>query len=302
MKLDNLTVIIRSSGERTVDCCYEIACDQAGSDNVHMINEVPFSKAVETTFEIGLKKNKEWTLAIDADIILAENAIQNMIESASKLGDKLYIYQGYVIDKIFGTARQGGPHLYKTAHLTDALKALQRTKNNLRPESETYKILANEKNAIMYVDDAIYGIHDFEQYLEDYYRKAFFHAKKHQNIEYSLQFLKNWTPKQQDVTFKALLEGWLFGLQYSENVKVDINFFRDVITKEFSKFNFDELENGPTTNELIDLVNFQITNFTDGEILKKKIFPTFVKQMSILSRIRNKIGRLLIKAGEIIKT
>ena len=90
------------------------------------------SKAVTKTFEIGLEKNKEWTLAIDADIILAENAIQNMIESASKLSDKLYIYQGYVIDKIFGTAREGGPHLYKTSHLIDALKALKRTKNNFR--------------------------------------------------------------------------------------------------------------------------------------------------------------------------
>ena len=299
--MDNITVVIRSSGERTVDCCYEIACNQAGSNNVHKINEVPFSKAVERTFEIGLNKNKEWTLAIDADIILAENAIQNMIHKASFLGDKLYIYQGYVIDKVFGTAREGGPHLYKTAHLTDAIKALKRTKNNLRPESDTYEILAFEKNTIKYVDDVIYGIHDFEQHPEDYFRKAFFHAKKHQTLEYSCRFLNNWISKQQDLTYKLLLKGWLFGIQFSGDVKVDINFFRNVIKNEISKFNFDKLRNDPNTKELIDLVKYEITNFTENEILKRKILPNVVPQISILSIIRNKIGRSLIKTGEFIK-
>lgn len=298
--MDNITVIIRSSGERTVDCCYEIACNQAGFDNVHKINEVPFSKAVKRTFEIGLEKNKEWTLAIDADIILAENAIKNMIESASKIGDKLYIYQGYVIDQIFGTAREGGPHLYKTAHLSDAIDALKRTENTMRPESETYKILANEKSAIKYVDDVIYGIHDFEQHLEDYYRKAFFHAKKHHNLEYSVQFLKHWTSKQQDITFKVLIEGWLFGIQFSEDVKVDINFFRDIIMKECDKNNFNKVEKKPTTRELMDLVSSEIKNFTQTKVLKIRRIPTFASQLSIANRIRNRFGRLLIKTGQII--
>lgn len=298
--MDNITVIIRSSGERTVDCCYEIACNQVGFDNVYKINEVPFSKAVKKTFEIGLEKNKEWTLAIDADIILAENAIQNMIQSASKIGDKLYIYQGYVIDQIFGTAREGGPHLYKTAHLSDAIDALKRTENTMRPESETYKILANEKSAIKYVDNVIYGIHDFEQYLEDYYRKAFFHAKKHDNSEYSVQFLKHWTSKQQDITFKVLLEGWLFGIKFSGDVKVDIKFFRDIIMKECDKNNFNKVEKKPNTRELMDLVNSEIKNFTQTKVLKIRRIPTFASQLSIANRIRNRIGRLLIKTGQII--
>ena len=59
-------------------------------------------------------------------------------------------------------------------------------------------------------------------------------------MEYSVQFLKHWTSKQQDITFKVLIEGWLFGIQFSEDVKVDINFFRDIIMKEYDKNNFNE--------------------------------------------------------------
>ncbi|MCO4822492.1 MAG: hypothetical protein KC469_10515, partial [Flavobacteriaceae bacterium] len=66
----NVTVIIRSVGERTTDACFKIISKQVPKTHIHIISEVPFSKAVTETFKIAIRENRNWTLAVDADLLL----------------------------------------------------------------------------------------------------------------------------------------------------------------------------------------------------------------------------------------
>ena len=56
---DHVTVVIRSCGERTKYHCENLISQQVPNENIFVINEIPFSKAVEETFRIGLKQNKK---------------------------------------------------------------------------------------------------------------------------------------------------------------------------------------------------------------------------------------------------
>ena len=112
-----VTVVIRSSNERTEAVCKYFAELQVPADSVFIIRERPFRKAVSENFKIGLSEGRKWTLALDADVLLRENAVTEMIDKAESLGDELFIYQGFVLDKLFRNTREGGPHLYQTKRI-----------------------------------------------------------------------------------------------------------------------------------------------------------------------------------------
>src|SRR6476619_2803834 len=99
--IDDVKVIIRSSGERTEAACKQIPAKQVRIENISVIHESPFSKAVEATFRLGTEADKKWTLAVDADILLTATAVQDIVKRAEKKSGKTFIYQGCVLDKLF---------------------------------------------------------------------------------------------------------------------------------------------------------------------------------------------------------
>lgn len=231
--LDNVTVIIRNVGERTLDSCHKIISNQINTDNIFVINEVPFSKAVLKTFQIGIERKKEWTLVIDADLLLKDNAIKEMITKAKTKSEKLYVYQGMILDYLFGTYRFGGPHLYKTSVLPKALKIVENNLLEIRPESFTYKELA-KKDYITYCDNVCYAIHDFEQDYKDYYRKGFFHGKKALDDQL-LSLIKQCKENiSKDSNYEFAMHGLFDGLVFEEEIEVDINFFNNMQKKNKS--------------------------------------------------------------------
>lgn len=106
MLRNNVTVIVRTADERTIDACLDSIKDQVEAHNIIVIKEKPFYKAVQKTFELGIKGEKKWTLAIDADLVLLPNAIHIMLDRAEQLDDQLYIYQGFILDKFKCGKRQ----------------------------------------------------------------------------------------------------------------------------------------------------------------------------------------------------
>lgn len=310
MNIEDITVVIRSSNERTEKACLNLIAEQISKENIFLIHEKPFYKAVKKNFEIGIKQGKKWTLAVDADVLLTRQAIQSMIETASKLGDKLYIYQGYVLDNILVKYREGGPHLYQTKHLQQALSYLTTNQTVLRPESDTYNKMAAE-GFIKYVDDKVYGIHDYEQYYKDIFRKAYFHGKKHSYLAGSL--VDKWsvlTIKNDD--YRVALYGLFSGLISKKITKVNTNFFEQERRKYLSVLNFKEKE---PLEEEIDIY-FPTTiiesfNLKNKCILKTRQLPKIkqkeiIKEEKLFIRLwKNPIyylGRLIERVGVKIKT
>ena len=237
----SVTVVIRAAGERTENVCKKLIIKQGIEEkNIVVVKEKPFAAAVKKTFEIGISNNKDWTLAIDADILLSDNAIYKLINWAESQADYFFEFQGRVVDKFFCAPRPGGPHLYRNKYLKKAIDFIPKDKNALRPESYTYHKMA-EIGFHYYHHPEIYGIHDYYQYYKDIYRKAFLQAHKHtQHVGY---FVKQWAKhKNEDKDYEVALNGLIDGLGSQNKIEVNIDFFKEYIDKSFDENNFSEKE------------------------------------------------------------
>ena len=97
--VNNLTVIIRSVGERTEKICKELFVEEVGAKNVFIVKEVPFSAALKRSYEIGIQQNKKWTLCTDADILIKKDSINPFIDFANNLKSSAFKIYPYFVDK-----------------------------------------------------------------------------------------------------------------------------------------------------------------------------------------------------------
>lgn len=217
--ISDITVVIRYAGESTLTTLKNQVCKEISKNNVFVIEEKPFSKAVDTTFSIGIEQNKKWTLALDADLILIPGALSEIMYSASKYSADLYVFQGYILDKFRCFVRQGGPHLYLTKNLVKARDLLRQSPENLRPESQIYHKMQNLNYQVI-IERKIFALHDFFQTPEDMYRKGFFHGIKHKGWR---RYLPLWLEKskyEKDYELGAL--GFIHGYISGENTYPDL--------------------------------------------------------------------------------
>jgi hypothetical protein len=233
---DDVILVIRSVGEKTEKVCYDIACDQVGEENVIIIHEKPFWKAIKKTFELGVSSNKKWTLALDADVLLKENAVDEMILNAKKYGSKLFIYQGYIFDYILGIYRGGGPHLYQSSHLEKAQNIIDSDPFIIRPETFVQKKMIAHYGAIKFTDNKVFGLHDFYQEPFDYFRKSFLHGIKDKS--FSGAFFSNYCKNVfLDINFKIMLKGWVIASENSDRVELNIDYFEKLLKDRFKSLN-----------------------------------------------------------------
>lgn len=287
----DVTVVIRAAGERTEKLCQYIIEQQVPKEQVFVIHEKPFWKAVQRTFEIGIEQGRKWTLAIDADVLLKKGGIAEMIQCASSFDDDLFVYQGHVYDYIFGKPRSGGPHLYKTSVLTKALNVLEENSERLRPESDTYKRLS--KKGFKCVSDAkIFGLHDYGQWRRDLFRKAFMHAHKHSDPKYTGVFIKYWKSllQKDQSNAKSLLYGWFQGI-LNDRAPADIDYLIKVV-EDWNNAGLNEL-GMLSDDELNELISLTAELSSYDKSLAKKIIPK--PKLSLIDRIRGSLSNRLMR-------
>lgn len=236
----DVTVVIRATEERTLDLCRALMEKQAGAENVFVIKVSPFSEAVRKTFEIGLERGKTWTVAIDADVLPFPDALEIGMRQAANMGDGLYCYQGKFHDKIFGDYRNGGVKFFNTRLLDQALESLGAVKEHVRPESRTYRQMA-QRGYLTFSDKRVLCLHDHEQSYRDYFRKGYFHAKKHGGNRSTANLLGFWRSKiREDFDYHVLFNGWAVGFKDAREVVNAAEFFSDIVNREFPKLNLTE--------------------------------------------------------------
>ncbi|HRK82283.1 MAG TPA: hypothetical protein PLZ12_12645 [Saprospiraceae bacterium] len=228
--LKNVTVVIRSSGERTTELSYHLANKEVPPQAITIINETPFYNAVIKTFEIGKDVGRKWTLALDADILLRTNAISDLVNLAEGLPDHFFMIQGRVLDKLFCFSRNGGPHLFRTELIDIALPLVPTDSKVLRPEGETVRRMI-ELGYHRYKGADVYGIHDFEQYNHDIYKTAFIHAIKFKR--YVPYFIDEWNSRTSfDIQYKIALAA----LKFSANTSNTTSLTRSDIIESYEKW------------------------------------------------------------------
>ncbi len=217
---DRVSVVIRSAGERTEFLCKELVLAEGIlEENITIIKKTPFSLALQASYEAGITFNRPWTLCLDADVLLLPDSIQEMADFAGKQKPSIFEIQGLVLDKFFGGPREAGNHLYRTALLSQALKFIPQEKGNIRPEQNTINAMRSQGFPRKLMNHIV-GVHDFEQYYADIFRKSFIYAHKFRQFA---EIVVSYWPQQgiMDPDYKIALKGFVHGLEHKEEVQID---------------------------------------------------------------------------------
>lgn len=216
---EKVTMIIRAAGERSTGLCKKLIEEQGFEGNIFFTRETPFSAALRKSYDIGISEGRPWTFCVDADVLLRESSIQTLLKFAEDQPANVFEVQGFVHDKFFTIPRQAGNHLYRTSMLERAIKLIPDEGVDIRPES--YVLRTMQQNGFPYKTfPSIIGLHDFEQFYFDVYRKAFVQAHKHLN--YTEKMVPLWKENAEyDKDYDVALHGFTDGILNRKDVYID---------------------------------------------------------------------------------
>jgi hypothetical protein len=228
---DDLTVIVRTAGERTVEAALLLLRAQVPASQISVVDERPFEKALRRTYELGIERSASWTMTLDADVLIREGAVAAFVAEARRMPAHYFQIEGRIFDKITGTYRQAGHRVYRTELLSRALPHIPPAGAAMRPEYATLQEMGRLGYPSRRVP-LVVGLHDFEQHYRDLYRKAFVHARKHRErvpaiVERCLAGI------EQDPDFTVILKGLYDGITRSDEVSIDTRRFETLLPHDW---------------------------------------------------------------------
>lgn len=238
MSNNNVAVIVRAAGERTEAVSANLVKQQVPAENIVTIHERPFSRAVKRAFEIGIDYRLDWTLCVDADVLLRAGAVQKLISIAEQAPENNFSTQASILDKLVGIVRPGGGHLYRTTFLGEALSYISHSDDIIRPENFVKQQML-ERGYRWEVREDLIALHDYEQYYHDIFRKTFVHSRKHKSkIIDSEQLWRLFMAS--DADYVVALLGLHVGRLYDGVVTIDRDRFPDNIDNLLKLFGLEE--------------------------------------------------------------
>lgn len=234
---DRIKVVVRSIGERTTAACIKSIVSQGfPRDSISVVTAYPFSEALRQSLCVGLDARKDWTLIIDADVVLRSDAVARILRVADSRPANVCEVHGLVLDKLFGEFRLAGNHMYRTSMIPIVLDCISYEGQVERPETSALRAAAAKGHPFQKVALAV-GIHDYEQKYADIFRKGLLQSYKH--LGKSGDFLCYWRDNMRsDTDYRVALEGFAFGLIFRPEVLV--NAADDQINAAFSSLEIPE--------------------------------------------------------------
>ncbi len=228
---ENITIIIRSVGERTVPVIKHLLKQQIAAEQLFEVNEAPLSKALEVSYDIALKEGRRYVLIIDGDVLPFRSMLDRLITIFNRLDKRVFGLQCNIADKLIHNYRPAGIHMHRTALLERAMEQIPGTKETVRPESMTINEMAGRGYPTLFIEDVL-ALHDFEQYYKDLFRKSFFLAHKHtKDLPYVKELWKRLAAD--DADYRISLEGLKRGEQYNKRVVANV--------KQFEKYGITDI-------------------------------------------------------------
>lgn len=205
----NVVTVIRTNGERTAAVCERLVREQA--DEVHVIAIKPFTAAVVRCFEIGLESGADWLMTVDADVLVRPGAIRELWAYAGSMRPAVCEYQGLILDRLAMTERVAGPRMWRVSALEQLLPLVT---DAIRVESHVLQCAKKLGWRSEILSEFNAGVHDYEQYYRDLYRKAKVHSIKFAGWGQST--VPAW--RHGDLDLQAAYAGW-YGLSWTEEEK-----------------------------------------------------------------------------------
>lgn len=255
---DDFHWIVRSAGERTTDLCVHLIEREYTTSPVTVLREAPFSKAVEETLRQGHACGKRWTVCLDADVLLFGNGMKRLLRLIQKDKYKAFCYQALIYDKLIPIRRPAGIHVYDNGRALMGIEHIPANGNAIRPESFMTSQMAEAGHKTLQTPFLI-GLHDFEQYYKDLFRKSILHSNKHIGV---LDTCEAYWRKQKhsDADYAVALDGCLAGKLIEENLKVDKNFWKDKTDEYLERFGLEEKSELEISDEGIGQLKRQFHN------------------------------------------
>jgi hypothetical protein len=312
LTLQDVTVVVRSAGERTTEACVALLKEIFPPENVSLLNSVPFSKAIADSWEVGRVQKRPWLLCIDADVLVSLKGVKHLLERASALEENVFEIQGLVLDKFIPVLRPAGNHLYRVSLTDKAYQLIPSEGTSLRPESDMLNRMTTAGHPWVQCD-AVVGLHDFEQFNADIYRKCFLQAHKHKSLLNEVE--PYWISEAvQDMDFKIALMAVLSGKLHSGTILIDKRFLNEEIEKTLSILSIAEKSKFILTDGMLNEVEKTLKELYAkiSPDLQDSIFPSSKwnntkgegrkARQGIMSSSFNKLGNLFIKAGKKLKS
>lgn len=215
----DILAVIRSSGERTQDACRRLLELQVPAAHVVVVEDRPFEATLRRTCAIGAGSGARWMMTLDADVLLRDGSVDLLLAQAERMPGHGFQIEGVVFDKLSGTLRRAGQRIYRAALLERALELIPADGTEMRPEMTTIERM-RARGFPSHTAPVVMGVHDFEQYYRDLYRKAFMHAHKH--LVWLTPFIERWRAgAPSDPDFAVALRGLSDGLASWSRPTVD---------------------------------------------------------------------------------
>ncbi len=149
--------------------------------DITTVSEVPFEVGLRACYEEAIRAGKKWTMTLDADVLIAKSATSRLLAFAEEMPSHFFQMEGRIFDNITGIYRQAGHRIYRTELLPLAVDYIPDVGVQIRPEfyTITQMIASGYPSRLV---PMLVGLHDFEQYYADLYRKSFVHARKHSEL------------------------------------------------------------------------------------------------------------------------
>jgi hypothetical protein len=216
-------VVIRSAGERTKEACRSLVEADVRPENVVVIEERPFEEALRRSFELGISSGARWLVTVDADLLLRAGAVEDMIACAISLTNDVFQIQPRIHDKFILGYRTAGPRVYRVSMLDEAVSLIPLPGEKLRPEAHVVQAMGQAGRRTVALPMVV-GIHDYEQYYRDIYRKCYVHG--HKFVKWIPAVLPDWKARaRDDLDYWVALHGLWRGLMSRDGVRLDIEAF-----------------------------------------------------------------------------
>jgi len=229
LSLTDFYVVIRSAGERSLPLCQR-SVEINGLD-YETIKVSPFWKAVLSTFEIGIRKKRAYTIGLDADIILKKNAIKIICQNLRQSSN--YWKYDFRLQDRFYPRPIAGVHVYQTAILPLSLNHQpQNLKKIPKPEREfCYQLKKIGYNDICI--NQVIGRHGYDQYYRDIYQR--FRHRAVRNPEDKRQLFDRYRyPNSNDPELLVAYLGWLDGEKTLRNLAIKQQIEKIILGKKIS--------------------------------------------------------------------
>lgn len=178
---EELTVVLRSIGERTTAACERLLEQQVPSECLHRVEDLSIPESVLRPYEIGVAENRPWTVVVDADVLPRPDMLKTLLNAGRRESDSVFAVESRVRDKFYGGDRIAGNTLYRTDQLETALEIGRQADDEAgRPETAVIRLMAERGHELRHASSVI-AVHDYEQYYADVYRTAHSYVNNHEH-------------------------------------------------------------------------------------------------------------------------